>query len=304
LGVTDNNWFRFLSELRAPEEVNFWHPSGVAPFGPQPEGMPFLFKLKAPNNHIAGGGFLVKFESLPLPLVWDAFGDKNGAASYSELVKLVVPLRRDKDGRTPEVGCSILAEPFFWPRSDWIDVGSMFPRNIVSGKFFDSAEDVGAALWGQIQQRLRRHQTHSGRVEEVAMTFGAPRLVAPRRGQGAFRALVTNAYQRTCALTGEHTLPVLEAAHIKPFSEGGPNNTYNGLLLRSDFHKLFDIGLVTVTRDHRIEVSRRIHDEWYNGKAYSRLHGARLALVPSDSRDRPSAELLDWHNQNCYEKIA
>jgi putative restriction endonuclease len=40
--------------------------------------------------------------------------------------------------------------------------------------------------------------------------------VQPRLGQGAFRLLVTDAYQRRCAVTGERTLPVLDAAHIRP----------------------------------------------------------------------------------------
>jgi putative restriction endonuclease len=56
VGVTDNQWFKFLSELQ-PEEVNFWQPSATPPFSSAPIGLPFLFKLKRPNNHIAGGGY-------------------------------------------------------------------------------------------------------------------------------------------------------------------------------------------------------------------------------------------------------
>ena len=57
LGVTDNAWFDFLSRS-ALDEVNFWQPSGTAPFTSLPEGTPFLFKLKRPYNHVAGGGYL------------------------------------------------------------------------------------------------------------------------------------------------------------------------------------------------------------------------------------------------------
>lgn len=52
------------------------------------------------------------------------------------------------------------------------------------------------------------------------------------------RVVVTDAYQRRCAITGEKTLPVLQATHIKPYSEKGPHSIDNGLLLRSDFHTL------------------------------------------------------------------
>jgi hypothetical protein len=53
-GVTDNQWFIFLSETR-PEEVIFWQPIATPPFTNAPIGLPFLFKFKHPFNHIAGG---------------------------------------------------------------------------------------------------------------------------------------------------------------------------------------------------------------------------------------------------------
>lgn len=56
-------------------------------------------------------------------------------------------------------------------------------------------------------------------------------------GQGGFQILVTDAYTRRCTITGERTLPALEAHHIRPFSEEGPHRTDNGLLLRSDWHR-------------------------------------------------------------------
>src|SRR5690606_21606955 len=104
---------------------------------------------------------------------------------------------------------------------------------------------------------------------------------------GTFRVLVTEAYQRKCAITGESTLPVLEAAHIKPFADEGPNRPDNGLLLRSDFHKLFDLGLVTVTPSFHVEVSPRIREEWFNGKAYYSLHGEKMKVVPSNPAEFP-----------------
>jgi putative restriction endonuclease len=86
---------------------------------------------------------------------------------------------------------------------------------------------------------------------------GEPVLVRPRLGQGAFRVLVTDVYRRRCAVSGERTLPALDAAHIRPYGEGGEHAAQNGLLLRRDIHSLFDAGYVTVTPDLRFEVSRR-----------------------------------------------
>jgi len=71
--VTHNQWFKYLSETR-PDEVNFWQPSAATPpFSGRPVGFPFLFKLKHPYNHIAGGGFFVTYSRLPLSLAWEVF---------------------------------------------------------------------------------------------------------------------------------------------------------------------------------------------------------------------------------------
>ena len=122
-----------------------------------------------------------------------------------------------------------------------------------------------------------------------------------RIGQGAFRVSVTDAYSRRCTITGERTLPVLEAAHIKPYAESGPNTASNGLFLRSDIHKLFDSGYITITKDHKIEVSRRIKEEFENGKEYYQYHGKDLRGLPNVEREKPSLQFIEWHNNHAYQ---
>ena len=124
-------------------------------------------------------------------------------------------------------------------------------------------------------------------------------LTRARLGQGAFRVLVTEAYERRCAITGERTLPVLEAAHIKPYSRSGPHVVSNGLLLRSDLHILFDEGYVTVTEDLRVQVSGRIREEYENGREYYR-HRDKAVFLPEATSERPEIEFLRWHNENVY----
>jgi putative restriction endonuclease len=124
--------------------------------------------------------------------------------------------------------------------------------------------------------------------------YGPPILIQPRLGQGAFRVEVLDAYRRRCAITGERTLPVLDAAHIRPYAELGPHRLENGLLLRKDLHALFDAGYVTVTPAHRLHVSRRIRDEFENGRDYYALEGVPLRL-PVPPNPPPSAEFLQWH---------
>jgi putative restriction endonuclease len=302
VGVTDNTWFDFLSRSGF-DEVNFWQPSGTAPFTSLPEGSPFLFKLKRPYNHVAGGGYFVKFSILPLSLAWEAFGPKNGANTFAEFESIIRPLLPNPDARDPDIGCTVLTEPFFWTKERWIANPPGWSPNIVRGRTYDSASPDGERLWELVKERVSSLMATLVPTEahEPAARYGEPILAKRRIGQGAFRVLVTDAYARRCAITGEKTLPVLEAAHIKPFARSGPNSISNGLLLRSDFHKLFDLGYVTVTPDFRIQVSPRIKSEWFNGEAYYRLQGKQLAAMPERAFDHPKREWLEWHNLEVFQ---
>jgi len=107
------------------------------------------------------------------------------------------------------------------------------------------------------------------------------------------------AYERACAVTTEHSLPTLDAAHIRPYAEGGEHMVSNGLLLRSDIHRLFDKGYVTVTPELRFEVSRRLKDDFNNGKSYYSLQGSAIH-IPSGATDRPDPTMLSWHNTERF----
>lgn len=308
VGVTDNKWFEFLAS-RKPDEVNFWRPGGTGSFQVIPSGAPFLFKLHSPDNFIVGGGSFVKHSNLPLSLAWEAFGEKNGAASLELLRTLIDKFRSNKPREhDPVIGCSILGNPFFLRREEWISAPSNWASSIVQGKSYETDESIGAALWAEVKASLVRVESERpyATADEVSIVaeglprYGAEFLTRARLGQGAFRILVTDAYARRCATTGERTLPVLEAAHIQPFAKLGPNFTENGLLLRSDLHKLFDSGYLSVTPDLSVEVSRKIKEEYENGRDYYALHGRKLVVLPVTRSDHPSSKFLEWHNSNVY----
>lgn len=305
VGVTDNRWFKYLSTIQ-PDEVNFWQPSGTPPFKAAPIGMPFLFKLKRPFNHIAGGGFFVTYSRLPLSIAWEVFGEKNGCSSVEELRSLIHPLVSGgiRDG---DIGCTVLANPFFLDTTTWLKDPPGWSSNIVRGKMYDTIDPAGHEIWQSAQSKLAIQPDVLFKPDESVATaeqlpkYGEPVLVRPRLGQSSFRVLVTEAYQRRCAITGESTLIALEAAHIVPYSNDGRHDVRNGLLLRADFHRLFDVGLVSVTSDLKVKISPRIREAWFNGKAYYRLDNAPLSVIPVHPSMRPDPDLLDWHFRNRFQ---
>jgi putative restriction endonuclease len=148
VGITDREWFEFLS-VREPDEVNFWQPSEKPLASFLSAGSPFLFKLHHPENFIVGGGFFVRFTSLPVWLAWSAFGPKNGVPDQAQLISRLLKYRRGSDARTA-IGCNVLAQPFFFPREHWISVPTDWQINIVRGKTYDTESPLGHALWSRI----------------------------------------------------------------------------------------------------------------------------------------------------------
>ena len=159
----------------------------------------------------------------------------------------------------------------------------------------DTATSPGPPSLGRVQ-----HVTLCVRDEAESRAFYTGVLgFRPRLGQGAFRIVVTDSYRRRCAVTGERTLPALDAAHIRPYAEGGAHEATNGVLLRRDIHSLFDAGYVTITPSLDFEVSSRIREEYENGRLYYALHGQRIS-PPDDPRRRPDTSALAWHNETVF----
>ena len=298
VAITDRSWFERLS-LEKPEEANFWQPSGRNTFRALAPGELFLFKLPAPANVIVGGGVFSHASNVPLSMAWDAFGTRNGVGCLSDMRKRIAHYRRDDalldERQDPVIGCRILTSPFFWPAGAWLPVPANFARNIVTSRGYSTDDADGLALWQAVADRM-----------EIAATaapdhprLGAPKLVQQRLGQGAFRLAVTDGYERRCSVSGEKTLPILDAAHIKAFAAGGEHQRANGLLLRTDIHRFFDLGYVTVDEDHRFVVGGRLKADFDNGKHYYDLHGTTLRK-PAPNFPPPSAEASLWHRENRF----
>jgi len=304
LGATDLSWFNFLKNKSA-EDVNFWQPSGVWNYKGLSQGEPFLFKLKKPYHVIGGIGFFLSFTHLPINIAWDVFEQMNGCATFQDFKQVITKYRKEKTNENPIIGCIVLSNAIFFNEEDWIDVSSHQSKSgIVQGKPYNLHEETGRRLWEKIDLVLNKYLYHSDLSEENQFLlndtpwpgYGKSIFQKVRVGQSGFRVLVTDAYNRKCTISGEKTLPVLEAAHIKKFSSQGPHRISNGLLLRSDLHKLFDSGYITITKDYKVEISKKIKEEFENGREYYKYHGQDLLHLPSKEMNKPSMEYIEWHN--------
>lgn len=118
--------------------------------------------------------------------------------------------------------------------------------------------------------------------------------IVRRRGQPRFRRKLVKAYGSRCAFSGCEVGEILDAAHIVPYWGADTNHIQNGLLLRSDLHTLFDLGLLGVdTSDMTIVVSPDLQNS-----EYAAFAGKRIA-VPSDAASHPSAAALDRHRERA-----
>ena len=308
LGVTDNHWYEYLSQIN-PEDINFWQPGGGQQFRILAPGEPFLFKLKSPINKIAGVGFFSSHSFLPLSVAWSTFGNRNGCSSFGDFQKTIQAYKKDWKNNNPVIGCIVLTNPIFFNREDWLPTPSDFSPSIVQGKSYSTETPIGKEVWRKIDIVLSKYFSNQIIInkeesfivaEPDSPLYGFSYLNKIRIGQGAFRVSVINAYNKRCAFTGEKTLPVLEAGHIKPYSQAGPNLSSNGILMRSDIHTLFDCGYITLNSEYRIEVSGRIKEEFENGKEYYKFHGEALKVLPQLLHERPNTEFIQWHNERIY----
>ena len=305
IAVTDFDWYRFLSsQRRSWDEVNFWTPSAHWTFR-APDFSPFLFKLKAPHRAIAGFGYFARYSALPEWLAWDCFGQANGCASREEMHARLERIRRRANVGTrtgiQQIGCIVVVNATFFLREEWIPQPADWPDPNLRPMRYDLDVGEGARVWEECRARISDRELRVAEAEaaDEPERYGSPVLVRPRLGQGAFRVSVTEAYNRACAVTQEHSLPALEAAHIRPFAKEGPHEVRNGLLLRADLDRLFEQGYLTVTPDFRLEVSDRLRDDYQNGRSYYPLRGSPIS-VPVAERERPTPDLLAWHNQNVF----
>lgn len=131
-------------------------------------------------------------------------------------------------------------------------------------------------------------------------SFTVSRIVRDR----IFRRIVLRAYSERCAISGLKLINGLgraevAAAHIRPVEKSGPDIVNNGIALSGTVHWMFDRGLISLSDDLQILVSRQVND--YEGiRALVNKNG--YALPPQRPADRPHPHFLQWHRAHCFKQ--
>ncbi|MGA6840594.1 HNH endonuclease [Priestia megaterium] len=296
IAPTDINWFNFFYTKSPPSLVNFWTPT---PWNVRQlkERDHLLFLLKSPYRKIAGYGTFKYYENLTANDAWSKYGIGNGCSNLNELVQRATGYARihstkpnTYENTNPVIGCIVLENPIFLDEGDFVkpeDVGLSFAPQVVKLKYFNTTLDqvIGVTML-QNNDPFQLVDSKAGSKKKVT--------VKERKGQSSFRKNVLLAYNNTCAVSGEDCSEILEAAHIQPYVNEESNHIQNGICLRSDLHKLFDAGLLSIDANNKVVLSEHLFSNYYRS-----FNGKNIAL-PLNPKERPSKEAFNFHFSSIF----
>ena len=156
IGLTDPDWYSFLSAQPRVDEVNFWQPHGGRTFRALKQGEPFFFKLRAPDKAIAGFGFFERFESRPAWLAWECFREMNGAPDIETMLERILRLRGEHGTAMRagnfDIGCVMLSAPVFFAASEWVAPPTDWAKTgIQQGKTYGFSPVKGVECWRSVK---------------------------------------------------------------------------------------------------------------------------------------------------------
>jgi putative restriction endonuclease len=119
-----------------------------------------------------------------------------------------------------------------------------------------------------------------------------------------FRRIVLRAYDERCAITGLKLIngggrAEVSAAHIRPVEANGPDIINNGIALSGTAHWMFDRGLISLSDDLEILISRQVNDL---DSAQKFINKTRRALPPGRQFELPHPRFLQWHREHCFKQ--
>ncbi|TIN07934.1 HNH endonuclease [Mesorhizobium sp.] len=180
----------------------------------------------------------------------------------------------------------------------------------ISPSDFNRIIDLGLETNELLLPRVDETGTSAGFQDEQApfefeqsrdrVSYIGSRIVRDR----IFRRIVLRAYDERCAITGLKLIngggrAEVSAAHIRPVEAKGPDVINNGIALSGTAHWMFDRGLISLSDDLEILISRQVNDL---DSVQAFINKARRALPPRRQFERPHAHFLQWHRDHCFKQ--
>lgn len=158
--------------------------------------------------------------------------------------------------------------------------------------------DLPAAPLGRLV--MEEHIPFVMDTERERVGLYSSRIIRDR----VFRKIVLDAYDCRCAITGHRFIngggrAEVQAAHIKPVEENGPDIITNGIALSGTAHWMFDRGLISLSDDLDVLVSRQVNDV---ESVWALINKSRRATVPTNPAHRPHPSYLAWHREACFKR--
>ncbi|MBQ7820165.1 MAG: HNH endonuclease [Bacteroidales bacterium] len=166
-------------------------------------------------------------------------------------------------------------------------------------KLFQEAAEIRAKLQKQTIEKslVINPQDYEGYERES--------VIKQRINQNAFRTMIINNYNETCAITGINDSRLLVASHIVPWSvrKDIRLNPENGICLSALYDKAFDKGLITISpEDYTVVLSLSLKDkltkEAYN-EYFEKINHKQITLP---EEHKPNTLFLEYHNENIFVK--
>jgi predicted restriction endonuclease len=169
--------------------------------------------------------------------------------------------------------------------NDWEKLTAECAELLEKHNFEETANDAP-------EIKLKMPDTFSGETKTTT--------IQTRIGQTFFRKVILASYQNKCCISGIAIPAILIASHIVPWGLAKDKrlNPSNGLCLSALHDKAFDKGLMTVTPEYTIVISKIINDDnSKQAKLLQDMHGKKITLPEKFLPDR---DFLAWHYQNVF----
>ena len=119
-----------------------------------------------------------------------------------------------------------------------------------------------------------------------------------------FKRMIAKIYDDSCAITGLKidsifTASMIDACHIKPFSQSYDDTISNGIALSPTLHRAFDRGIISIDQDYKVMVSNKIKETSNHKFSIQELEGEKIYL-PKNSQHLPNQKNLEWHRKNIF----